>query len=108
MVLEASESLAGKYGANCNEKSNFGYTEKEWEWIWSSMMEDGAWAVPAITDKNGNYIKDNFAPELLIRFAAHHLKHHIIVLDLQLDRIQFCSGNFLLNNNVIFGIPLLL
>ena len=49
-VLEASEWLAGKHGSTKNEKLQFGYTDKEWEWIWSSMIEDGAWAVPALTD----------------------------------------------------------
>ena len=53
-VVEASEWLAGKYGSKQNEKSNFGYNDEEWEWIWSTMIEDGAWAVPALTDREGN------------------------------------------------------
>ena len=72
------------------------------------MAEDGAWAVPAITDDNGRYIKENYAPEMLIRYAAHEIKCHIIVFDLQLMRIQFCSGNFLKDKNVVFESPLIL
>ena len=93
LVLGAAEWLVGMHGSKENEKLKFGYTDKEWEWIWSTMIEDGAWAVPALRDIDGNYIKENFAPELLIKYAAHKLKRHIIVFDLQLNRIQFCYGN---------------
>ena len=91
MVLEASEGLAGKYGANHNEKSNFGYTEKEWEWIWSSMMEDGAWAVPGVTDSSGVVVKENFAPEILIFFTSD-LYLLRINLYIRLFKISFSSG----------------
>jgi hypothetical protein len=108
LVLGASEWLAGMNGSRENEKLKFGYTDKEWEWIWSTMIEDGAWAVPALRDTQGNYLKENFAPELMIRYAAHEMRRHIIVFDLQLNRIQFCSGNFLKDDNVIFVSPLIL
>ena len=72
------------------------------------MQEDGAWAVPAVKDKDANTVKENYAPEMLIKFAAHELKCNIIVLDLSLDTIQFCSGNHLRNHNVVFDSPLVL
>ena len=93
LVLGASQWLSGLRGSKENEQTKFGYTDTEWQWIWSLMAEDGAWAVPAITDSNGRHIKENYAPEMLIRYAAHEFKCHIIVFDLQLMRIQFCSGN---------------
>ena len=108
LVLGAAEWLSGMNGSKENEMSKFGYTAGEWEWIWSTMIEDGSWAVPAVTDQNGNYLKENFAPEMLIRYAAHELRCHIVVIDLQLTRIQFCSGNFLKDENVVFDSPLLL
>ena len=49
----------------------FGYSDLEWDWIWASMIEDGAWAVPPLRDESGNIVKENHAPELLIRFVAH-------------------------------------
>ena len=107
-VLGAAEWLVGMHGSKENEKLKFGYTDREWEWIWSTMIEDGAWAVPALRDTEGNYLKENFAPELMIKYAAHELKCHIIVFDLQLNRIQFCSGNYLKDENVIFDSPLIL
>ena len=64
--------------------------------------------MPALRDTEGNYLKENFAPELLIKYAAHKLKCHIIVFDLQLNRIQFCSGNYLKDENVIFDSPMIL
>ena len=108
LVLGAAEWLSGMNGSKENEMSKFGYTAGEWEWIWSTMIEDGSWAVPAVTDQNGNYLKENWAPEMLIRYAAHELRCHIVVIDLQLTRIQFCSGNFLKDENVVFDSPLLL
>ena len=86
----------------------YGYTDDEWDWMWNTMKLNGAWDVPAIKDDQGNRVKDNLAPELLIKFAAHDLKCHIVVLDLTLDTIQFCSGNQLRSNNVIFDSPLIL
>ena len=108
LVLGASQWLSGMHGSKENEKVKFGYSDSEWELIWSLMIEDGAWAVPVLRDKRGNYLKDNFAPEMMIRYAAHELKCHIIVVDLQLARIQFCSGNFLKDDNTIFESPLIL
>ena len=108
LVIGASEWLAGNHGSKENDKEKLGYTDKEWQLIWSLMMEDGAWALPSLKDEYGNFVKDNHAPELLIKFAAHDFQCHIIVFDLQLNRIQFCSGNHLKNNNVIFDSPLIL
>ena len=96
------------YGSKENEKLKFGYTSQEWELIWSQMFEKGAWDVSTLKNNDGTYLKENFAPEMMIRFAAHEIKCHIIVIDLQLSRIQFCSGNFLKDNNVIFDSPLIL
>ena len=108
LVVGASQWLSGMHGSKENEKAKFGYNDMEWELIWSLMNHDGAWAVPALRDAEGNYLKDNYAPEMLIRYAAHELKCHIIVIDLQLVRIQFCSGNFLKDDNVVFESPLIL
>ena len=108
LVLGASQWLSGMHGSKENEKAKFGYNDMEWELIWSLMNHDGAWTVPALRDAEGNYLKDNYAPEMLIRYAAHELKCHIIVIDLQLVRIQFCSGNFLKDDNVVFESPLIL
>ena len=57
-----------------NDKLIFGYSDSEWEFIWTTMLEDGAWAVPCIKDSDGNTIKENFAPEILIKYIAHDLK----------------------------------
>ena len=107
-VTGASEWLSGGHGSKQNDQNILGYTDQEWESIWSSMLEDGAWAMPSLKDNMGNHLKDNFAPELLIKFIAHDLKSHIIVFDLQLNSIQFCSGNHIKSDNVIFDSPLLL
>ena len=107
-VLGAADWLAGNNGSLRNDKDLLGYTDTQWEYIWNTMLVDGAWAVPGITDAEGNVIKENDAPELLIKFIAHDLKCHIIVFDLVLDRIQFISGNHLKQNNVVFESPLLL
>ena len=80
LVMGASEWLSGKHGSKENEKVKFGYTEKEWEWIWSLMFENRAWAVPSLRDDKGNYLKENFASEMLIRYAAHEIRCHIIIL----------------------------
>ena len=107
-VLGAADWCAGNNGSLRNDKEILGYTDQQWEFIWNTMLEDGAWAVPGITDDQGNVIKENDAPELLIKYIAHDLKCHIIVFDLVLDRIQFVSGNHLKQNNVVFDSPLLL
>ena len=60
------------------------------------------------TQKSGIVTKENYAPELFIKFIAHDLKANIIVFDLVLDDIQFVSGNLLKSNNVVFDSPLLM
>ena len=107
-VLGAADWLAGNNGSLRNDKEILGYGDNEWHYIWMTMIKDGAWAVPAIKDSNGKIIKENHAPELLIKFIAHDLKCHIIVFDLLLNRIQFVSGNHLRLQNVIFESPLLM
>ena len=107
-VLGAAEWMAGKNGSMQNDKLVFDYTDGEWEFIWMTMLEDGAWAVPSITDRNGNFVKENNAPEIMMKFIAHDLKSNIIVFDLQLNIIQFVSGNLLKADNVVFDSPLLM
>ena len=107
-VTGAAEWLSGSHGSRENDKEKLGYNDYEWETIWSLMLEDGAWALPSLRDKEGKYLKENLAPEMLIKFVAHDLKAHIIVFDLLLNNIQFCSGNHLKSNNVIFESPLIL
>ena len=75
-VTGASEWLSGKHGSKQNDKEILGYTDQEWEMIWTLMLEDGAWALPHLKDSNGNYLKENDAPEMLIKFIAHDLKAH--------------------------------
>ena len=103
----AADWLAGNNGSLRNDKEIMGYSESQWEFIWNTMLVDGAWAVPSITDFHGNIIKENIAPELMLNYIAHDLKCHIIVFDLVLDRIQFISGNHLKKGNVVFDSPLL-
>ena len=45
-VLGASKYLSGAFGSKQNDKQLFEYTDQEWEYIWKTMLEDGAWAVP--------------------------------------------------------------
>ena len=99
-VVGASYWCAGKNGSLENDQANYGYTDDQWEFIWSSMAENGAWAVPDIHDNDGHFVKHNIAPELLIKYVAHHLQCHIVVFDLHLGIIQFCDGNRLKRNNV--------
>ena len=99
---------AGKHSSRQNDKLLFGYSDSEWEYIWTTMLEDGAWAVPSIKDVDGNTLKENYAPEMLIKYIAHELKCNIIVFDLVLDNIQFVSGNHLKSENVAFVSPLLI
>ena len=91
--------MAGKNGSKENLKDTFGYTDHEWRYIWSTLSKDRAWNVPDIKDDMGNKIKGNFAPEIMIKYIAHDLKCHIIVFDLLLGVTQFCSANFLRDNN---------
>ena len=108
-VYGAADWMAGNNNSLQNDKAVFGYTDNEWQYIWSTMLEDGAWAVPSIKDENnGNIIKENFAPEILIKFIAHDIRANIIVFDLVLDNIQFVSGNLLKMDNVVFDSPLLM
>jgi hypothetical protein len=107
-VFGAADWMAGNNGSIQNDKLLFGYDDSQWEYIWSTMLEDGAWAVPSIKDGDGNVIKENFAPEIFIKFIAHDLRCHIIVFDLVLDSIQFISGNHLKPDNVVFDSPLLM
>ena len=108
LVAGASNWLAGKYNSKLNDQLLHGYSDEEWTYIWSTLLEDGAWAVPPIRDKSGNYLKENFAPELLLKFIAHDLQCNILILDLYNNTIEFCSGNQLLDNNVKFDSPLIL
>ena len=107
-VFGAADWMAGKNGSMQNDKLLFDYSDAEWEMIWMTMLEDGAWAVPSIQDEDGNLIKENCAPEIMIKFMAHDLKSNIIVFDLQLNIFQFISGNLLKSDNVAFESPLLL
>ena len=107
-VVGASDWLAGENGSKENDKLTYGYSDHEWNFIWNSMVEDGAWAVPSIKDKAGNIVKENHAPEFFIKFIAHDLQCNIIVFDLFNKTVEFCSGNQLLDNNVKFESPLLL
>ena len=107
-VLGAAEWMAGENGSKQNDKQLFDYTDADWEFIWMTMLEDGAWAVPSIKDSQGNVRKANFAPEILIKYIAHELKCHIIVFDLLLNTVQFLSGNHVKEDNVVFDSPLLL
>jgi hypothetical protein len=96
-VLGASEWLSGKNGSKENYKLILNYTDQEWNFIWATMIENGAWAVPAIKDDLGNLVKENLAPELFIKYVAHDLHSNIIVFDLFNNTVQICSGNQLLN-----------
>ena len=93
-MLGAAENMTGKNWSKQDYKAMFAYTDDEWDFIWTTMIEDGAWAVPSIKDREGNYVKDNHAPELLIKYIAHDLRCNIIVFDLALNRIQFLSSSF--------------
>ena len=107
-VLGSLEWMAGKHGSLQNLKEVFGYSDKEWDFIWSKMIQEGAWNVPGILDEKGNEIKANYAPEIMIKFIAHDLRCHIVVIDLLIGSVQFCSANYLKEDNVIFYAPLIL
>ena len=107
-VCGAADWLAGNNGSLRNDKEILGYNDSQWKFIWNTMLVDGAWAVPSIIDFQGNVLKENLAPELLIKYIAHDLKSHILVFDLVLEKIQFISGNHLKTDNVVFDSPLLL
>ena len=107
-VFGAKDWLAGHNGSLQNLKQVFQYSDNEWEYIWSTMMEDRAWSVPAVTDSFGGFLKENYAPEMMIRFIAHDLKSHIIIFDLQLGSTQFCSANYLKKGNLSYENPIVL
>ena len=73
-ALGASRLLSGVDNSKQNDKELFGYTDNEWKFIWTTMSENGAWAVPGIKDQEGNTIKENWAPEMFIKYIAHELK----------------------------------
>ena len=60
--------MAGNHGSLQNLKQVFSYSDSEWEYIWSTMRVDGAWSVPNIKDDEGNEIKENYAPEIMIKY----------------------------------------
>ena len=105
-VIGSSEWMAGLNGSKENFKEILGYSNVEWSFIWSTMAKNGAWNVPNIINEDG--VKINNAPELFINFIAHDLQCNIIIFDLVLRRIQFCSGNRLLDDNVVVECPILL
>jgi hypothetical protein len=107
-VLGSSEWMSGMHESKQNDKELLGYSDDEWSFIWATMFEDKAWAVPNIKDASGNFVKHNNAPEIFLKFIAHDLHCNIIIFDLLLNQIQFCSGNHLKSDNVRFDSPLLL
>ena len=107
-VQGSAEWLAGKYESKENDKQVLGYSDYEWEFVWTTMVQDGAWAVPHIRDSAGRIVKENNGPEMMIKYIAHDIQCHIIIFDLFLNRIQFCSANQLKDGNVKFDSPLLL
>ena len=107
-VLGASEWLAGNNGSKENDQSLLGYSNKEWNYIWATMIENGAWDVPSVKDRKGNFLKENQAPEMMIKYIAHDLQCNIIIFDLFNNTVEFCSGNQLLDHNIKFNSPLLL
>ena len=107
-VVGASEWMAGKHGSLQNLKQLFSYSDSEWKYIWSSMIADGAWSVPSIKDSQGNDLKENYAPEIMIKYIAHDIQCHLLIIDLRIGTIQYCSANYLKKNNVAFESLLLL
>ena len=107
-VLGAAEWMSGGHNSKQNDKEIFEYNDEEWNYIWDTMLEDGAWAVPSVKDAFGNIAKANLAPEILIKYIAHDLKCHIIIFDLLLGQVQFCSANHVKDNNASFDSPILL
>ena len=107
-AMGAAEWMSGGHNSKQNDKEVFGYLDEEWNYIWATMLEDGAWAVPNVKDDFGNNIKDNLAPEMFLKYIAHDLKCHIIVFDLLLGQVQFCSANHVKDNNASFDSPILL
>ena len=107
-VMGAAEWMSGGKGSKQNDKEIFDYSDEEWNYIWSTMMEDRAWAVPSVKDDFGHTLKENHAPEILIKYIAHELHCHIVIFDLLLGQVQFCSANHVKDNNALFDSPILL
>ena len=107
-VMGAAELMEGGQESKQNDKENLGYSDEEWDYIWTTMLEDGAWAVPSIKEDSGKVLKENLAPEMFIKFIAHDLQCNIIIFDLLLGQTQFCSANHLKDDNVSFDSPILL
>jgi hypothetical protein len=89
-VLGSAEWLAGMHGSKTNDKEILGYSDWEWEFIWSTMIEDGAWAVADIKDSEGNVVKQNHAHEMLIKFIAHDLKGRVQYKTIFYRKIACC------------------
>ena len=66
-VFGAADWMAGNNGSLENDKLLFGYSDDDWDYIWMTMLEDGAWAVSSIKDGDGNFVRENYAPEILIK-----------------------------------------
>ena len=49
-VLGASLWLSGGNSSLQNLKEIFGYTDDEWQFVWSTMRKSGAWNVSSIKD----------------------------------------------------------
>jgi hypothetical protein len=73
-AMGAAEWMSGRHDSKQNDKEILGYSDKEWNFIWDTMLEDGAWAVPDIKDSLGNTVKGNHAPEMFIKYIAHDLQ----------------------------------
>ena len=41
-VTGAAEWMSGRNGSKQNDKGIFGYSDEEWSYIWTTMIEDGA------------------------------------------------------------------
>ena len=77
-VWGAAEWMAGKNGSLQNDKLLFEYTDDEWEFIWMTMLKDGAWAVPSITYGNGKTIlKSSDSPGLMRREQTERRKERV-------------------------------
>ena len=85
-AMGAADWMSGGNDSKENDKELFNYSDEEWSYIWTTMLEDGAWTVPSIKDTFGNNIKENHAPEIFIKYIAHDLKCHILIFDLMLGQ----------------------
>ena len=99
--------MAGKHGSLQNLKEYFEYNDEESRYFWNTMIKDRAWSDPNIYDEMGNYKKQNFAPEMMIKFITIDIQCHINIIDLQLEMIQFCSGNYLKESHIISDMPII-